>query len=140
MVMNNLTSPQPSSLPPHNITTAFPPTPILRAVRLLRNPRLTLKYFLQGVAECALRHIRWPSVLTRNVTGSIVVVLAGLWGLLHATCGGQFDSYFIVAQDNDQDMYLPSQYASWLVSATTEAFFGLAAESSQLPDSALVFR
>ena len=126
--MNHPTSPQPSPLPSHShrLTTSLllsHPSPILRAVRLLRNPRLTLKYFLQGVAECALRHIRWPSVLTMNVTGSIVVVFAGLWGLLHATCVGQFDPYFIVAQDNDQDMYLPSQYASWLVSATTEAFF-----------------
>ena len=99
------------------------PSPILHAVRLLRNPRLTVKYFLQGVAECALRHIRWPPVLTRIVTGSIVVALAGLWGLLHATCAGQFDSYFIVPQDNDQGMYLPSQYASWLISATREASF-----------------
>lgn len=52
-----------------------------------------------------------------------MVALAGLWGLLHATCAGQFDSYFIVPQDNDQGMYLPSQYASWLISATREASF-----------------
>lgn len=75
---------------------------------------------MQGVAECALRNIRWPSVLTRNVTVSIAVALAGIWSLLHAAVTGRFDSYFIVASE---DMYLPSQYASWLVSATMEASF-----------------
>lgn len=80
---------------------------------------------MQGVAECALRNIRWPSVLTRNVTVSIVVALAGIWSLLHAAVTGKFDSYFIVAQDDltNEDLYLPSQYASWLVSATMEASF-----------------
>ena len=83
---------------------------------------------MQGVAECALRNIGWPSVLTKEVTGIILIALAGLWGLLHATLTGSFDSYFIVSQDgqgqaNEYMLLLPSQYASWLVSATTEAFF-----------------
>ena len=78
--------------------------------------------FVQGVAECARHNISRPSVLTRKVTGTILVALAGLWGLLHATLTGRFDSYFIVAQDNGQG-YLPSRYASWLVSATMEASF-----------------
>ena len=89
-------------------------------VRLLRNPALTMRYFLEGVAECALRNIRWPAVLTKKVTGAILTVLASLWGLLHLTLVGRFDD---LVRANNDTRTLPSDYGAWLISATMEASF-----------------
>ena len=89
-------------------------------VRLLRNPALTMRYFLEGVAECALRNIRWPAVLTKKVTGAILTVLVSLWGLLHLTLAGRFDDH---VRANNDARTLPSEYGAWLISATMEASF-----------------
>ena len=49
---------------------------------------------------------------------AILIVLAGLWVLLHSTLAGRFDD--LGRANNDT---LPSEYASWLLSVTTEASF-----------------
>ena len=94
---------------------------VLIAVRLLRNPRLTTHYFAQGVSQCVMRNICWPTALTPAVTCTILGVLALLLGGIYATLNGSLDSYFAeILQDSGT---LPSQYAEWLVSATFEAAF-----------------
>mmetsp|Transcript_20199 Transcript_20199/g.44083 ORF Transcript_20199/g.44083 Transcript_20199/m.44083 type:complete len:574 (+) Transcript_20199:143-1864(+) len=90
-------------------------------VRLLRNPRLTIHYFAQGVSQCVMRNICWPAALTPAVTCTVLGAMALLLGGIYATLNGILDSYFVqTLQDTDT---LPSQYAEWLVSATFEAAF-----------------